>query len=192
MYFIGTPLPPLIISGRNTYEYWEMIPTSRLYVAPPEVKTNYTDIPGANGGIDYTELLTGSPTYGYRKGSWEFLLIPENNWSYVYNSLIDYLHGKAHTIILGDEPNYSYTGRLSIDEWQSNEHNSIIVINYILNPERTLVNPDYDPYEQADLNSAARLLRKTVNIGKVITLQNNNAVIVTPESLFTDGDNVSY
>ena len=139
MNFTGTPLPGLSISGRNTFSYWDMVPTSRLYVTPPEVKTNYVDLPGANGGIDYTELLTGSPVYGYRKGSWEFLLIPEDNWSNIYNSLIDYLHGKQHTVILEDDSSHYYRGRLSIDEWASNEHNTTITINYILEPERYTV-----------------------------------------------------
>lgn len=182
MDFVGTPLPPLIISGRNTYEYWDMIPTSRLYVEPPEVKTNYADLPGANSGIDYTELLTGYTTYNYRKGSWEFMLIPQERWNIVYNSLIDYLHGHVHTVILSDDPNYAYTGRLSINEWATNEHSSIITINYILDPERKQVDPDYDPYYESDMQAAARLLRKSENRGKIIVLNNDMPVIISPES----------
>lgn len=192
MEFVGTPLPPLIISGRNTYEYWDMVPTSRLFVEPPEVKTNYTDLPGADSGIDYTELLTGYPNYNYRKGSWEFLLIPQEQWNIVYNSLIDYLHGRVHTVILSDDPYYAYTGRLMINEWESDEHHSIITINYILNPERIPVDPSYDPYEESDKQAAARLLRKSENHGKVIALHNDAPVIVTPESLIEDGDNIYY
>lgn len=192
MEFIGTLLPPLIISGRNTYEYWDMVPTSRLFIEPPEVKTNYTDLPGADSGIDYTELLTGYPNYNYRKGSWEFLLIPQERWNIVYNSLIDYLHGHVHTVILSDDPYYAYTGRLMINEWESDEHHSIITINYILNPERIQVDPSYDPYEESDKQAAARLLRKTENRGKVIALHNDVPVIVTPESLIADGDSIYY
>lgn len=192
MEFNGTPLPPLLISGRNTYEYWDMIPTSRLSVEPPEVKTNYTDLPGADSGIDYTELLTGFPNYGYRKGSWEFLLIPEERWNTVYNSLIDYLHGRVHTVILSDDPNYAYTGRLMINEWESNEHHSIITINYILNPERKQIDPSYDPFEESDKQAAARLLRKSGNTGKAIVLQSDTPVIVSPESLFDNGDIIRY
>ena len=94
MYINGRPLPGLNISGNDTYETWEMIPTSRLHVVPPEVKTTYVDLPGANGGLDYTELLTGGPTFGYRKGSWEFMLIPEDDWANVYQQLCGYLHGR--------------------------------------------------------------------------------------------------
>lgn len=135
MYFNGRPLPGLSISGRDTYTYYDMIPTSRLHVVPPEVKTTYIDLPGANGGLDFTELLTGSPTYGYRKGSWEFLLIPAENWVSVYQSLCDYLHGQHHSIILLDDPTHYYTGRLKVSDWKSSAYYSTITIDYVLDPE---------------------------------------------------------
>ena len=190
MNFIGTPLPPLIISGRNTYEAWEMVPTSRLYVAPAEVKTNYIDLPGANGGLDHTELLTGAPHYGYRKGSWEFLLIPENRWHIVYDSIYDYLHGKNHRIVLGDDLNHYYIGRLSIDDWQSNEHNSLITINYILEPTVYDTSGEDTSY-LADLEAAGRVLRKSMNIGKIIRLEDNQPIVVDP-SAYDDGDSIYY
>ena len=139
IYINGRPLPGLSISGRHTYTYWEMIPTSRLHITPPEVKTTYVDLPGANGGLDYTELLTGGPTYGYRKGSWEFMLIPGEQWNTVYQDLCDYLHGKYHTIIMDDDLTHYYTGRLKVSEWKSSAYNSLITIEYVLDPERKAV-----------------------------------------------------
>lgn len=192
MYFNGTPLPGLSISGQDTYETWEMIPTKRLHVVPPEPKTTYVDLPGANGGLDYTELLTNEPTFGYRKGSWEFLLIPGDQWESVYYNLCETLHGKRHTVILQDDPNWYFTGRLKINEWQSNAYNSLITIDYVLDPERKSVSGSGDDQDDADLRAAGRLLRKTANAGKVIRLNGTTAEIVTPESLFADGDNISY
>lgn len=192
MYFVGTPLPPLIIDGYNTYERWEMVPTSRLYVEPPEVKTNFIDIPGMNGGLDHTQLLTGITHYGYRKGSWEFLLIPEENWHNVYNDLSTFLHGQRRRVVLGDDPNHYYEGRLSIDDWQSNEHNSIVVINYILDPEQKDGESGEDVTYLADLAAAGRVLRKSFNAGKIIILDENNQPVVGDSSLFDDGDGIYY
>ncbi len=193
MYFNGTPLPGLSISGQDTYTTWEMIPTKRLHVVPPEPKTTYVDLPGANGGLDYTELLTGEPTFGYRKGSWEFLLIPGDQWATVYQQLCTYLHGQHHTIILQGDPNYYYTGRLKVNEWQSNAYNSLITIDYVLDPERKPVSGSYEDEQDAlDLQAAGRLLRKTANAGKIIKLNGTTAELATPESLFGDGDSVNY
>ena len=136
----------LIISGKNTYEEWEMVPTSRPLVNPPEVKTNYTEIPGSDSSLDYTDTLTGHIAYGMRTGSWEFLLIPENAWANVYSSLLNYLHGKKHTVILEDDPGYYYVGRLSIDEWNSEPHNSLVVINYQLEPYKYSVQNNGDDW----------------------------------------------
>lgn len=182
----------LIISGKNTYGEWEMYPTSRPHVAPPEVKTSYVDVPGANGGLDYTDLLTGDPRYGYRKGSWEFLLIPQEKWPDVYRSLCNFLHGKIHTVVLEDDPTWQYTGRLSVNQWQSAAHNSLITIDYILDP--IPVNLEDETYDQDadDLALATRILRKSANEGKVIALVNNQAMLTDPENYFEDGDEILY
>jgi hypothetical protein len=182
----------LIISGKNTYGEWEMYPTSRPHVAPPEVKTSYVDVPGANGGLDYTDLLTGDPRYGYRKGSWEFLLIPHEKWPDVYRSLCNFLHGTVHTVVLEDDPTWQYTGRLSVNQWQSAAHNSLITIDYILDP--IPVNLEDETYDQDadDLALASRILRKSENEGKIIALVNNQAMLIYPEDYFEDGDEILY
>ena len=182
----------IIISGKNTYDEWEMYPTSRPHVAPPEVKTSYVDVPGADGGLDYTELLTGEPRYGYRKGSWEFLLIPQDQWANVYRNLVAYFHGREHIVILEDDPNVKYTGRLSVNQWKSAAHNSLITIDYILDPNPEILGPNDDPYEDLNWQGAKNILIKSGNVGKVITMSNGDPIVVTKESLFTNGDNIYY
>lgn len=182
----------IFISGKNTYGEWEMYPTSRPHVAQPEVKTSYVDVPGADGGLDYTELLNGTPNYGYRKGSWEFLLIPQDRWPEVYRSLCNYLHGREHTIILEDDPNWEYKGRLAVNEWRSAAYNSLITIDYILDPiPVNREGEEYDPDED-DLDAVERLLRKPGNEDKAIILWQGAATIVDKDSLFENGDEIAY
>ena len=183
----------IVISGKNTYGEWEMYPTSRPHVAPPEVKTSYVDLPGADGGLDYTDLLTGEPRYGYRKGSWEFLLIPQDRWAAVYRSLVSFLHGRQHTVILEDDPDYVYTGRLSVNEWQSAAHNSLITIDYILEPfPRNISGQEEDEEENQILSMASTLLNKEKYAGMVIGKLNGAATLIYPDMLFDDGDNIAY
>ena len=183
----------IIISGKNTYGEWEMYPTSRPHVAPPEVKTSYVDLPGADGGLDYTDLLTGEPRYGYCKGTWEFMLIPQERWAAVYRSLVKFLHGRRHTVILEDDPNYVYTGRLSVNEWQSVQHNSLISIDYVLEPFPRNISGEEEAEQDAEaLDAAFNLLNKEENAGKVIAKVHGDAMLIDPEMLFENGDIIAY
>lgn len=126
---------------KNTWEDWHLIPKERPSIAPPEVKTEYVDIPGANGSLDYTEVLAGEPRYGNRKGSWDFIV--ENghqNWYSLYNELLTFLHGRRFNCVLKEEPNYVYSGRFDINQWKSEERYSTITINYNLDPYKTMSN----------------------------------------------------
>ena len=122
------------ISGKNTYTEWGLVPTSRPHVEPPAVKTSYVDLPSSHGRLDYTELLLGEVPYGQRTGSWEFTLRPGATWASVYSSILAYLHGKEHTVVLEDDPNFQYTGRLEVSSWKSDQNRSIITIDYDLAP----------------------------------------------------------
>ena len=124
----------LIISGKNTYDEWKMVPTTRPVVNPPEVKTSYVDLPSSHGQLDYTHYLLGEVPFGQRTGSWEFVLKPGVSWAIVYSSILNYLHGVRHTVILEDNPAFQYVGRLSVNEWRSDPERSLLTIDYNLDP----------------------------------------------------------
>lgn len=122
----------------NTWTDFHIAPKERLSVATPPVKTNYVEIPGMNGSLDYTEVLAGEPLYGNRTGSWEFIVVNGfAAWYSIYDRMRTLLHGKKVNVILREQPNYIYTGRLEIDQWKSEEHNSSITINYNFSPFKT-------------------------------------------------------
>ena len=106
----------ITINGMNTWETWRMAPKSRPFVSAPQVKTEYVDVPGADGSLDYTEVLTGKPRYANRTGQWDFII--ENgfrNWYDLYSDILMKLHGKYFDeIVLEDEPLYKWKGRLSV------------------------------------------------------------------------------
>lgn len=124
----------LLINGKSTWEDYGLIPSSRPVINPAEPKTEYVDIPGADGSLDYSDVLAGIK-YKDRTGSWDFIVAPGyDNWIDVLNRIINDIHGKKCTVVLTDEPKYYYEGRLSVNEWKSEEKNSTITINYVLNP----------------------------------------------------------
>lgn len=125
----------ITIGTKNTWDDWHLIPDSRPLVNPPQVKTNIVDIPGGDGSLDLTYVLTGRPTFKNRTGSWTFYV--ENGfreWHELYSEIMAYLHGKTYKVILEDDPAYYYEGRLSVNNWKSDQQWSQITIDYDLKP----------------------------------------------------------
>ena len=153
----------ILISGKNTYTEWGLIPTERPSINPPAVKSGFIDLPSSNESIDYTEFLTGEPNYGQSTGSWTFYFDPEwippasgisginstinwiaqsrekaltgKLWAVVYSSLLNYVHGQVHKIILEDDPVTVYKGRLTVNGWTSGNPYSTVSISYNIDPE---------------------------------------------------------
>lgn len=130
-----------------TYSLFNLVPETRPLVSSPGVKTTFVDIPGANGSLDYTQLLTGTVKYEDRKGSWKFYVengyqskYGNGDWQALYSDIMRYIHGKYfEKIILLDEPEYYYSGRVWVNEWASDPQFSKVVIDYQLDPYKTPV-----------------------------------------------------
>jgi len=124
----------------NTWSDWHLIPISRPFVSLPSLNSKTVEIPGRNGSVDLTEVLTGAPTYSNRKGSWEFYVMHDewNSWSETLSTIASALHGKWLQIILEDDPNYYYEGRLKVG-WNPGKDYSTITIEYDLSPYKTNV-----------------------------------------------------
>lgn len=173
----------------NTWNNWHLIPTSRPVFNPPEVKTQYVDIPGGNGVLDLTESLNGRVKYGQRKGSMEFVVYTDskyNNqgdlrdaygqWQDRYMTIANYLHGKKLKAILEDDPYWYYEGRFTINEWKSDQHYSLITIDYDVYPfkkELTASNEDWlwDPFdfEYGVINEGASIVMSDSPMGTAVS-----------------------
>lgn len=124
----------VVIGGHDVSATWGMVPVARLHVAQPEVKTEYVEVPGLDGSLDYSGVLTGSVRYGQRTGSWEFRLKPGTAWKDVFSAVLNALHGQKARIILTDDPEWFYEGRVWVNDWRSEEADSRIVLDYSLEP----------------------------------------------------------
>lgn len=121
----------------NTWDDWHLIPATKHIIAPPEVYTNYVDIPGAHGKYDLSEYLTGEPVYKNRSGSLQFFMAPGYGFLMeTCNQIMNMLHGKRSQMILDDEPQYVYSGRFLVSPPQSDASSGrmTIGINYELDP----------------------------------------------------------
>ena len=129
-------------NAKNTWEDWHLIPSSRPEIVPPEVYTNYVDLPGAHGKLDLSEYLTGGPVYKNRSGSLEFYAANGYHfWAETYNQICNFLHGQKMKMVLWDEPEYFYTGRFRVQRWNSDGQTnwSTVIIDYELDPFKFLL-----------------------------------------------------
>ena len=85
-------------------------------VGSPAVRTNYVDIPGADGLLDLSEAL-GGVTYGSREIMLSFGRAIYDR--YQQDAIVkNALHGKRMKITLSEDPSHSFLGRVSVVEWQ--------------------------------------------------------------------------
>jgi len=124
------------LRGKNTWDDWHLIPKERPLFNPPAPKYNFLDLPGANGTVDLSDVLSNRyPVYEDRKGSIEFYVMNGyKEWYNAYSDIMNYCHGEKCKLILEDEPTYYYRGRVSVNAWRSEKDWSKIVLDYQLEP----------------------------------------------------------
>lgn len=132
----------IIFGDKNTWDDWQIVPSTRPAFSMPSVKTKTVDIPGGDGLIDLTESLTGYPVYNNRDGSFNFIVVndfyePVNSceeWFKRYSRIANYLHGKKMKVYLEDDPDWYYEGRFSVENWKSGKQYSELSIKYNVGP----------------------------------------------------------
>ena len=111
-------------------------------ISPPVVKTTTIDIPGRDGKLDITEALTGRVAYEDREISFVFRVPnPKEEWANIYSDVLNRLHGKRMEIVLDDDPDYFYAGRISIDEFATSRSLAEIGVKCIVAPKKTYKTP---------------------------------------------------
>lgn len=132
----------ITFGNKNTWDAWHIVPDSRPVVSTPPVKTQFVSIPGMDGSLDFTEVLSGGVKYENRSGSWTFYVMNDygepnydfNAWNELYAAIIQHIHGQRMFIWMEDDPEYIYGGRFTLDKWDSPKDYSKITINYVIDP----------------------------------------------------------
>lgn len=157
----------ITFGGKNTWDDWHLVPTTRPVFNPPKPKYKTLDIPGGDGLLDVSELLTGYPVYENRTGSFEFLVVNGyNEWFIAYSNIMDYLHGQKLRAVLDDDPDYFYEGRYSVNQWKSDKHYSLITIDYSVSPYKQSVLSSTDEWlwDPFNFRTGIALTRRFKNI----------------------------
>lgn len=126
-------------SYKHSYRAYDLFPKSKMTVQPPDVRETYIDIAGKDGEVDLSEALTGYPSYESRDAKFEFTVMDRNSWDYVYSRLMNEIHGRKLYVILEDDINYYYTGRLKVDSFRTKKNTATIVVDAYLDPYKVMV-----------------------------------------------------
>ena len=132
------------IGEKHTYKDWNLILTS-TDIDFPDPKTETVDVPGTDGELDFSEVLTGDISYKNRKISFEFEMVDRfANWKNKISEISNYLHGRKFEIILDDDPSFYYYGRITINNFKSNKSTGTITIEADVEPYK------YDLYSSIE------------------------------------------
>jgi len=182
---------------RHSIRDWGLYLKERPTISPPEPKTTYVDIPGADGSLDLTEALAGRPTYNDRTISCTFLVVAGNRlWPSIYSEIMGYLHGRQLKIIMDDDSYYYYYGRAKVDEWASDEGYATITITATVSPYKlengsSLGDWEWDPFS-FETGYAREYDAIEVNGTKKMTLANSvKPVSPTFTVTLTSGDSMT-
>ena len=109
----------VIFDNKHTYRDWGLLEKSRPIVSPPKPKLKLISVPGSDDVIDLTEHLTGKVHYEPRTISFEFVTIAERErWPQLYSEILNAIHGKRIRIVMDEDPNYYYIGRVNVDGFE--------------------------------------------------------------------------
>lgn len=134
----------------NTWDKWHIAPSSRPYVVPAEPKTEYVDIPGADGSLDFTEVLT-DVRYSDRVGSWSFIVDHTKwNWPELYSQFMNEYQGQDIRVRLIDDPEYYYEGRISLKDYKQGKDFSTFEIDYHFGPYKWPIDSTKNRYWKWD------------------------------------------
>lgn len=143
-------------------------------------KTNYIDIPGADGKLDLTESF-GEVKYSNRSISFKF--VTRGNHDDVYDNVMNALNGKLFNIELSDDKGYFFRGRISVSDWSEDNAFGYLNITADCEPYRykkevtkTSITLTADPQNITLINNGRTVMPKFTATGKGSITLNENIV----------------
>ena len=198
----------------GNYHSWDdfsLILNSKEIEAPsPKIET--VDIPGGDGLIDYTEYF-GEVKYSNRKLKFDFsTVVAQGSFLSLFSTIQNKIHGRRLKIVLNDDPEYYYLGRITVDSWKADrgigkitvecdcepykyKQNKTSVTNAVTDSaELTFANSRKSVVPAITLTAAAQISfggstyafgAGTTTSGEIVFVQGNNAMTVNGNTTIT-------
>lgn len=125
------------IGEKNSLSEWGLILCSDLVVGAPPVKTNWVDVPAADGALNFSYALAGRALYKTRTISFRlFCNGSKGDFDSVAADFARYCHGKMLKLWLPTDDTHYFKGIFEIDELQSGYNKNILKIKVTAEPYR--------------------------------------------------------
>ena len=187
----------------HSYDDLQLI-LSQKTIGTPSPKTETVDIPGGDGVLDLTEFF-GEVKYNNRTLTFEFsTIIPPEQFMPLFEIVQNALHGKKMPIILTEDPEWYYIGRLAVSEWKADRNIGKLTIDCDCEPfkyklDKTMVQVAVTDTETAILTNSRKRAVPEVKIvsenGIQIVYNGSNiwdlgsGTYILPELELVEGEN---
>ena len=147
----------------HTYDDFNMI-LSEKKIGSPSPKIETVDVPGGDGVLDLTDYF-GGVKYGNRSLSFDFSTITsQDEFMNLFSRVQNALHGQKMKIVLDEDPDWYYIGRITVSEWKAEK-----------NIGKLTIDCDCDPYKY---KKDETVVLKTVSGSAIFNLLNNRKKVV--------------
>lgn len=161
----------------HSYDYFNLI-LSQKTIGTPSPKTETIDIPGGDGVLDLTDFF-GEVKYNNRNLSFEFsTIVPQAQFMDLFSKVQDALHGQKMQIVLDDDSEWYYTGRISVSEWKAEKSIGKLTIDC-----------DCEPYKTKLVDT---VVTAEVNGEEIAVVLSNGKKTVVPSIDITGEVNLTY
>ena len=106
----------VFFDGKDTYTEYGLLLASKS-ISLPEVRTNMIDVPGRDGLLDASEVLTGEVTYKNRTITLKLTGVDKvtgKTWPATISDFCNKVHGKRVKITFPEDTAHFYIGRCSV------------------------------------------------------------------------------
>lgn len=176
-------------------------------IPPAKPKTNYVEIPGADGSVDLTEAI-GEVKYNDRDGcKFTFTMLPNDamTWEEKKSEVSNLLNGKKVKITLDKDDEFYYTGRCTVDSFLSDKKIRQIVVTARVSPYKLKQAETVLEYQLSETAQTIVLQNSRKSVSPYIETSDDNVTVIfglttftfekagqysIPEILLVMGDNV--
>ena len=153
----------------HSYDDWGLYVTNTDYIKEPKQNTNYVAIPGRDGLLDLSDVVTGRPTYSGREISIQLSGHRNKvNWDSAISAFRNNINGRICKLVFDNDKSYYWRGRIDIKDFESVMSLGVFQVDI----------PNADPYKYDVLNSADPWLWDTFNFltGEIVQ---SHATVIT-------------
>ena len=169
----------VFFDGKDTYTEYGLLLASKS-ISLPEVRTNMIDVPGRDGLLDASEVLTGEVTYKNRTITLKLTgvdTVSGKKWPATISDFCNKVHGKRVKITFPEDTAHFYSGRCSVGQVKLVKMMQTIPVTVNCDPwkyknEKTTVSRSDlgTAYKQLSLPNERRPVIPTITVAQDTTL----------------------